>query len=243
MKNYKIQFDQKPLATIQTVAEIFRTTREELRLDREEIARNLQISPLYLEALEKGSYGQLPCLVYTRNFVKSYAQALSLPLDSLLKQFEKEWQLFSKHQQSLLEDSGPGVTKRDLWRMPRWIRWGLSSLGILAIMVYLGSEVYVLRQPPELMVYSPDEEVMTDKQLIEIAGETEPEVALSINDQTILSDTEGYFNELVTLQPGLNIIEIKAQKKYSQVSKVYRKVIVEDQTVVTDSGEENRSRS
>jgi len=127
--------------------------------------------------------------------------------------------------------------------MPRWIRWGISSLAILAIMIYLGSELFALRQPPELTVYSPDEEVMTDKQLIEIAGQTEPEVALSINDQTILSDTEGNFEEMVTLQPGLNVIEIKAQKKYSQVSKIYRKVIVENQPVMTDSGNELRHRS
>ncbi len=244
MNTYKIQFQQKSLASVQTVAELFRNTREELRLDIEEIARELQISPLYLDALEKGSYGQLPCLIYTRNFVKSYARVLRLPNDEVVKQFEKEWVLFSKHQQPLLQDhSEKSVNKKDLWRMPRWIRWGISTLAILAIVTYLGSELYALRQPPELTVYSPDEEVMTDKQLIEIAGQTEPEVALSINNQTILSDTDGNFEEIITLQPGLNVIEIKAQKKYSQVSKVYRKVIVENQPVMTDSGEMFRHRS
>lgn len=244
MNSYKIQFQQKSLATVQTVAELFRHTREELRLDVQEIARELQISPLYLEALEKGSYGQLPCLIYTRNFVKSYARALQLPLEDVVKQFEKEWVLFSKHQQPLLQDqSEKSVSNKDLWRMPRWIRWGISTLGILAIITYLGSELYALRQPPELTVFSPEEEVMTDKQLIEIAGQTEPEVSLSINDQKILSDTDGNFEEMITLQPGLNVIEIKAQKKYSQVSKVYRKVIVENQPVMTDSGELFRHRS
>ena len=244
MSTYKIQFENRPVAAIQTLAELFVTTREEKKITIEEIAIELQISPLYLESLESGTYGNLPCLVYSRNFVKCYARRLGLPLNAVMELFGQEWELFSKHQQQLLDlGQEKGVSKRDLWRMPRWIRWMGASLVVVSMMVYLGTELYALRQPPELTIYTPEEEVVTEKQIIEIAGITEPEVALSINDQTILSDTNGNFNEMVALQPGLNIVEITAKKKYSQEHTVFRRILVEDQPVITEAGSEMDHRS
>lgn len=230
--NYKVQFQQKSLDSVQTLAEMFVLSRESQNLDRDELASELQISPFYLEALETGAYNQLPCHVYSRNFVKCYARRLGLAFAPVSKQFEHEWELFEKHQQSLFSETDCStVTNRDLWRMPRWIRWAGAFMAITAVVGYLGTELYALRLPPDLVVYTPSEEVITDKQMIEINGKAEPEVALMINDQTILSDANGNFNELVALQPGLNIIEVSAQKKYSKQSSVYRKVIVEDRSV------------
>jgi cytoskeletal protein RodZ len=245
MSTYKVQFEEKPIAAIQTVAEVLRYSRESLGLDLEDIARDLQISPMYLKSLEEGAYSNLPCKVYTRNFVKCYGQHLGLETQALISLFEQEWDLFSKHQQQLLNvEEKKGVHRTHMWAMPRWIRWGASALMIIAIFSYLGMELYALRQPPVLLVSSPEEEVITEKQIIEISGQTEPEVALSINDQTILSDAEGNFTEVVALQPGLNIVEIEAKKKYSQANTIYRKIMVEERPVITDANtQDSQTRS
>lgn len=235
--NYKVQFEEKSITAIQTVAELLNYAREEQGRTIDEAARDLQISPLYLEALEKGSYGQLPSLIYARNFVKRYGQWLGLNLPPLLEMFNQEWTLFEKHQVNLPSVPARGVAKTDFWRMPRWIRWAGSMLVIMSIFSYFGYELYTLRQPPSLVVHSPDDEVITEKQIIEISGQTEPEVALSINDQAILSDAEGNFSEMVALQPGLNVVEIQAKKKYSQEKTVFRKIVVEDKPVITTTDE------
>lgn len=229
--SFRVTFHHKAIDSIQTVSELFQFARLEQRLDVEDIARDLQISPLYLEALEQGNYAKLPCLIYTRNFVKCYGNALGLNIQQLMKQFEHEWQLFEKHQQPLLNvEKKMSVDAKDLWRMPRWIRLASTAVFMIALVSYFGFELYALRQPPELAVYAPDEEVITDKQLIQIEGEAEAEVVLTINDQEVLSDSQGYFKELVGLQPGMNIVEIKAKKKYSQENTVYRKIMVEDRS-------------
>jgi len=236
MRNYQVQFATKELAANQTVAELFRDQRTILRLTVEEVARELQISPMYLDALEQGDYGKLPCLIYTRNFVKCYAKKLQLPLNYVMAQFKDEWELFEKHQQALLPDQKrQKVEKFDFWRMPRWIRWSGAFLMIAAIVGYLGTELYALQQPPALTVYAPDEEVVTEKQLIEIEGKADPEVTLTINDQSILSDGNGNFKETVALQPGLNIVEITAKKKYSRENTVFRKVMVQDRAAFSSA--------
>lgn len=234
MSTYKVQFEQKSVSAIQTVAELLRFARTEQGREIEEVALDLQISPMYLEALEAGAYERLPSLVYARNFVKKYGGCLGLNLPPLVELFTQEWELFTKHQQNLLDiPQKKGIDKTNMWRMPRWIRWSAASLVIALIFTYLGFELYTLGQPPMLVVHTPEEEVVTEKQIIEVSGKTEPEVALSINDQTILSDAEGNFEETIALQPGLNVIEIEAKKKYSRENKVYRRIIVSEKPVIT----------
>ena len=100
--NYKVTFEHRPVSAIQTVAELLCHAREEQVLSIEELAENLQISNLYLEALEQGDYGRLPSLIYTRNFVKKYGLRLNVNMSDLLELFEQEWQLFEKMQLSFL---------------------------------------------------------------------------------------------------------------------------------------------
>ena len=200
----------------------------------------MQISCLYLEALEQGDYGRLPSLIYTRNFVKKYGLRLNVNMSDLLELFEQEWQLFEKMQLSFLNvGQSEGINKTDLWKMPRWLRWIGATMAIVAVMTYLGFELYDLRQAPTLVLHTPQEELMLEKQVVEVTGQTDPEASLLINDQPILSDSEGNFSETVALQPGLNVIEITATKKYSRANTQYRKIIVQDATTFSSSdGEE-----
>lgn len=233
MSEYKIRFESKPIAAIQTVAELLRFAREQQGKTIADAAQDLQIASYYLEALENGDYAQLPCLVYSRNFVRNYGHWLGLHTPPLLKLFSQEWNVFEKHQRGEIETPREGIDRSHFWQMPRWIRWAGSAVLISGIFGYFGHGLYQLRQPPELTVYSPNEEVITDRQVIDIAGQSEPETELSINNQTILSDVTGNFKETIALQPGLNVIEIRAKKKHSRENTVFRKIIVTDQPVVT----------
>lgn len=234
--DYKITFTQKPVSAIQTLGEWLRSTRLQKEYELEEVAQYLQISCLYLESLEQGNYANLPSVIYTRNFVKKYGSVLELDQKALLDLFEQEWTLFEKHQLRLLDEpEEKGVKSTDLWKMPNWMRWVGAMMVIFAIVSYLGFELYHLRQAPTLVLHGTEEELMLDKQIIEIAGATDPEAELYINDQVILSDQAGNFNETVALQPGLNIIEITAKKKYSRENTQFRKILVESPSSFTSN--------
>lgn len=232
--NYKIRINKKPLEAIQTLAEVLVHARTMQERSLDEAAETLKISPLYLHALEVGDYASLPCFVYTRNFVKHYGKWLGLRVQPLLELFEQEWQLFSKVQSTqICPDQSTGVKKTDMWTVPRWLRFVGAFFVILLVLSYFGYELYDLRQPPKLVIETPQEELVIESQLVEIKGETEPEAVLTINDQTILSDTHGNFNEMIALQPGLNIIEVAAKRKHSQENVLYRKVFVTETPAFT----------
>lgn len=236
-ETHAVKFQSKPVSTIETLGELLVFARHQQGKTMEDAAAALQISPFYLEALEAGEYGKLPCLIYSRNFVKQYGEWLGLNIAPLVELFEQEWSLFEKLQQTLPQmPARQGVKKSDLWKVPRLLRWVGASLVICSVFTYLGYELYKLSLPPMLVLESPAAEVTIDKQIVQVTGQTEPEAKIMINNQPILSDSTGRFNERVALQPGVNVIEVQASKKYSRQNVQFRKIMVVEQPVLGDSG-------
>jgi cytoskeleton protein RodZ len=65
--------------------------QERLSLGRsvEEVARETRISEKFLDAIEREDFERLPGLLFTRNFVRQYAQSLRLDPDPLLAELPK----------------------------------------------------------------------------------------------------------------------------------------------------------
>lgn len=234
-----VKFHSKPVSTIETLGELLVFSRNQQGLTIEHAAQELQISPFYLEALERGEYGKLPCLVYSRNFVREYGNWLGLNVGPLLELFEQEWALFEKLQKSLpAMPTRQGVKKSDLWKLPRLFRWMGASLVICSVFTYLGWELYQLRLPPKLVLVSPSAEELIHKQIVDVKGQTEPEATIMINNQPVLSDAQGNFNEKIALQPGLNVIEVQAHRKYSRENVQYRRIMVTTQPAMSANNPE-----
>lgn len=73
-----------------TVGFVLRTAREKQKLSIDEVANHLCIRPIYIHAIENSDYDRLPAMVYTRGFVKSYADYLKLESAALVERFRAE---------------------------------------------------------------------------------------------------------------------------------------------------------
>jgi len=71
---------------------LFRQARQEQGLELKDIAELTHVRRDYLRALEEGRYGDLPEDVYTRNFVRLFAQAVGLPPERALEVYQRERQ-------------------------------------------------------------------------------------------------------------------------------------------------------
>lgn len=64
-----------------------RQERERQNLSIEDIEQGTSIRALYIEAIENGEYDKLPGKVYTKGFIKNYAQFLELDVNAIVKEF------------------------------------------------------------------------------------------------------------------------------------------------------------
>ena len=73
-----------------TFGERLRREREARGIGLEEIAAATKISPRYLDALERDDFERLPGDVFTKGFVRAYAEHVGLVPDELVEEFERE---------------------------------------------------------------------------------------------------------------------------------------------------------
>ena len=72
------------------LGEVLRTERERQHLTIHDIEQSTSIRSLYIEYIENGDYDKLPGDVYTKGFIKNYANFLHLNGEELVKQFLME---------------------------------------------------------------------------------------------------------------------------------------------------------
>lgn len=115
-----------------------RAAREARGLDRDELARELNLSPRVIRALEEDDDARLPSATFVRGYIRSWARLVDEPVDPLLAAYEARAGRPGPTVQPMpwLESSpaGPGVLHR---------RPGLVMTVVTLILVIAGAAVLV----------------------------------------------------------------------------------------------------
>jgi transcriptional regulator with XRE-family HTH domain len=225
MFNFKI----KHLANNSTLGEKLKKLREAQGFDLASLAKITGINPIYLLALEEGRYQNLPSYVYTTNYLKSYLFVLGVNQPNYyLKLLQSERMIYQKpdfySQPIIFLKLKKYFSQTEI--TPQKIRLLLVITLIFICFGYLGWETKKIISPPMLLVESPQNNLITNKQVVEVRGRTAREAKLLINEQEVFVGSDGVFSDKIFLQEGLNIIKISAQKRYSKVNEIFRKVLV-----------------
>lgn len=226
MTNGMADFSVRSLRGQGTLGERLRKVREEQGDSLDVFADRLQIPLKYLEALEEGRYADLPSDVYIKSFLRSYALALNVNAETVIKLFESEYDVYRP------QEERKSYAVMDHKKIPRplitptVIRRALIVVVILSILTYLGFEARRIIAPPFLVVNSPASDVRITERSILVEGTTEPEASVVINDETVIPDESGRFSEEVALTTGVNTIVITAKKPRSAERRVVRTILV-----------------
>ena len=98
----------KPSKNSLKLSELLTRRRKELDLSLDDIERNTRIGKKYLKLLEAGEYSNLPNDVYTRGYVKNYADFLGFDTKEIIKLYSKE-----RHEY----ESGMGLKSKNNYKL------------------------------------------------------------------------------------------------------------------------------
>lgn len=216
-------FDIKLLSAPKRVCFRLKEMREAKHLSLAELSARTRVSQKYLEALEACDFRSIPfAVVYKKNILKRYAEALGADAAEMVRQFEEEEMVH----EPAPAPPGKNSTAGRLQNIPMLVR-GLFLVGMLAIMIgYLGLQVKHIIDPPALQVFSPHDGFVTTEQTVVVQGRAEREVRISINGRSIGATDDGQFKEVLDLSPGMNAITIAAEKKHGKTTTATRYVIL-----------------
>ena len=72
------------------IGDTLRAERERQKLTIKDIEKGTSIRALYIDAIEKGDFKTLPGNVYTKGFIRNYANFLKMDADAAVKQYNEE---------------------------------------------------------------------------------------------------------------------------------------------------------
>ncbi|MCX6743282.1 MAG: helix-turn-helix domain-containing protein [Candidatus Parcubacteria bacterium] len=183
----------------ETLGQVFKRYRESEGLKIAQVEKDIKISHRMIEALEADDYRALPDEIYVKNFIKTYARYLSLDYNKLLVLYD-----------AVLAQKSSVVTAAKVKPVkviltPQRVRNAIIGVTVLVLIIYLGWQLNNIFQPPQLLVYSPENNLATDKNYIEIKGKTEKEARVYINEKEVFLDVNGEFRATLDLQKGINL--------------------------------------
>lgn len=224
-------FQKKEITQIETVGEKLKNKRLGKGLNLESVSDELQITEIYLQAIENGNFDELPGEIYIKKFLQAYCDFLRLDFEKIFAEYEKENSVHQMFKKASIE----AFSKEAKKRAKHWysfITFNLLKnftlvLFIIASLVFFGLKINNIVAPPKLIIFQPSDNIIIKDNYIDIIGQTDIGVILNINGQDVMLNPDGGFNDKLNLQFGLNIIKISAKKKYSKELVIYREIMVE----------------
>ncbi len=211
--------------SMRTVGQVLKQTREEKFYTLEEVEKATKIRKELLEALEEGRYQKLPPPAFIQGFIKNYGKFLSLDSEKLLAIFRREFSE-QKNPPRILESFINPVDKNRLRLTPTKIISSSVLALIVIFFVYLWFEYRFLAGVPFLEVEAPGDQVTVVASQIQVAGRTDPENKVSINNQEIGVDANGRFSQEIKLTETTNKITITSLSKTGKTTQVQRTVFL-----------------
>lgn len=220
------KFRKKHILSQETLGEYLQKVRQGHNWTVEVASHKSKIASHYLRALEKSQYDDIPGEVYITNFIKAYSKALGLNPKKTLDQYSLEKHIIEqkKHHRFLKEIGQLKIA--DFLLKPKTIKISAICLVVTIMLSYIAFNIYQTVAPPPLEIFHPKEDLETHEQIIQVKGQSDKEAHVTINNQEIILDAEGFFEEDVTLRSGLNLLVISAKKRHGLEKKIVRHILV-----------------
>lgn len=200
-----------------TAGEVLRKKRESLGRSLETASQDTKIQKRFLEYIEHDDFGKFDSEVFLTGFIKIYSKYLNLDTEKLLALYRRS---HPQQRNKFAKKQKKNKAFQNLSFGPKtWITI-FSVIFFVAILGYIGIQIYNFQSPPQLAITSPNDNSTTDTPQLVVQGNTNSGAIVEINDTLVTLDSSGHFEKEITLNEGANIITIKARKNSSSIQEV-----------------------
>ena len=224
------------------LGDILRRQRESKGLTLEQAAEDTRIREKFLAALESGDHHALPGAVYTKGFLRNYAEYLDLNGAELVALYTAEKAVTPEPPRQIralrpVMSSGMHISPMILVPV-------VVLAAVVGFVGYLSYQFASFATPPRIEVMDPAGDTIAQRADYVVRGKTAPEGRVTIRvfpgPETfpdIRPASDGTFAVTVQLRPGPNHIEVQVLDPAGKVTLVSRSVIYDVVAQVSPAGE------
>jgi len=224
------------------LGDILRQQRERRSITLDQAAADTRIREKFLKALEDGDYMSLPGAVYTKGFLRNYAEYLDLNTDELIVLFQQERGLTAAPEPARRFQPMRPIMKRPFIFTPAV----LVPVGVLAaVLLFVGYLYYQFTSfavAPTLDVTDPPTDAIAQESQFVLKGHTIPNGKVTVQvfpGPLTISDVhlgaDGSFSVPLTLTAGANHVVVEVLDQSGKVSRVNRSILLQPQVAASAS--------
>ena len=215
---------------VETLGEYLKAARQAFNLSLKQVSESAKVNLKWLAALEAGKLENLPADVYITGVLKQLAQFYRLDESALILQYQKERKIAVQITKSKNPVSGRlGAFWRKLIITPKIMALVLTGLFVFLTLAYLVWQVLAINRAPSLKILSPQDQAILKDLSVEVSGQTDPGITVSVNGQEIFVDNQGGFKTTLGLSLGPQEILVVAKNRFDKQTSKSVKVFVQPQ--------------
>ncbi len=213
------------------LGDTLRAQREKKGITLEQAASDTRIREKFLKALEDSDHRTLPGAVYTKGFLRNYAEYLELATEELVVQFHQE-----RDQPDVPRTFKPmnPIMRRNLIFTPAVLVPVVVLAGIALFVGYLYYQFVSFAVPPRLEITEPATDAIAQSADFVVKGRTVPDGRVRVQVypgpltlEDIRPNADGTFSVNVQLSRGSNHIVVEVLDVTGKVGRVSRTVRLE----------------
>lgn len=200
------------------IADIIKSRRESLGFDLNICSTQLKIQRKYLEGIENNDYSCFENSFQALGFVQNYMEFLGLNSVTLIPRWRKEVLDYFKNEDLHKEAYFKPQKKRKV----SIILTADKLINLSLIFLFLGFLIYIFYtyqqtiSAPKLEITSPDNNMITEADIIDIFGKTDKDAELRLNNDKITIHTDGNFSTSIKLSEGINTFKFTSINPYKK---------------------------
>lgn len=213
------------------LGETLRAQREKKGITLEQAASDTRIREKFLKGLEDSDYQTLPGTVYTKGFLRNYAEYLELDAEELVAQFHQERD--QPEAPRAFKPMNP-IMRRSLIFTPAVLVPVVVLAGIVLFVSYLYYQFVSFAVPPKIDVTEPASDAIAQNADFVVKGRTVPDGRVTVQVfpgpltiPDIRPNADGTFTVAVQLNPGSNHIVLEVLDVTGKVGRASRTVRLE----------------
>ena len=210
------------------LGDALRLQREAMGVTMEQAAEDTRIRTKFLQAIESGDYQSLPGTVYTKGFLRNYAEYLNLDAEEMLALYTGE--RVGTDPVRTFAPMKP-LVKRSFIFTPTVLVPVVVLAGILLFIGYVYYQFTNFAVAPHVDIIDPPGDAVSQVAEYTVKGRTNPEGRITVRVQPgadtfndLKPERDGTFSVKVPLKPGPNHVEIQVLDPAGKLAQASRTI-------------------
>jgi len=204
------------------IGDFIKDARLAKRLSRKDLGEKTKIKQSFIEAIEKEEWEKLPPFPVVMGFVKSISHFLDIDDRETIAILKRDYPI-----KPVVISPKPDVETRFVWSPRKTFLVGVAII-VFLVAGYLGFQYKKFLSPPNLMVNEPKEGQNIKVGETHVAGTTDPDASIKVNNQPALVSDKGDWETDIDVDKNTTTIVVESLSRSGKKTIVNRKIQVQE---------------